>query len=98
MDKNHYQAYPNRRGKKPEDGNRGALRVGFVEENTEMNARGLAGHFAAVTYEENGEVLFYAFTSTPEDSPFPNNPMWIGPWRAHSEEIVPMETTQAMEL
>jgi hypothetical protein len=85
-----YQVYPNRCGKTPTDGNRGALRTGFVEENQEMNALGLAGHFAAVTYEEAGEARFYIFTSTPEDSPYPNIPMWMGPYSAHSEEIVPM--------
>ena len=85
---NKFQAYPNRCGKRPADDNRGALRVGIVEDNTDTHSRGLAGHMAAVTHEFNGEARFYIFTATPADSLFPNIPMWVGPYQAYSEEIL----------
>lgn len=86
-----YQSYPNRRGKPRDDDNRGALRVGIVEENEATEAAGLAGYLAAVTHEEHGEVRFYIGRLTPSDSQFPNVWLWVGPYWALSEEIVPME-------
>lgn len=77
-----FQVYPNRRGKPRDDDNRGALRVGIVEENAVTEDAGLAGFLAAVTYEEHGEVWFYVWQTG----------MWIGPHWALSEEIVPMES------
>jgi hypothetical protein len=97
-----YKTYPNRNGKKPDDESRGALRVGIVEANADTTRTGLAGYVAAVTHEADGEVRFYIFTTTPEDSMFPNNPLWIGPYTALSEEIVeenpPMESEEDKSL
>lgn len=72
---------PNRLGKDPEDENRGALRVGVVERNDDTETEGIAGFQAAVTYEEHGDVRFYVWQLE----------MWVGPYWALSEEIVPME-------
>lgn len=97
-----YKTYPNRNGKKPADESRGVLRVGIVEENADTTRTGLAGHMAAVTHEADGEVRFYIFTATPEDSMFPNNPLWLGPYMALSEEIVeespPVESEEDKSL
>jgi hypothetical protein len=82
-----YQVYPNWVGKPREDENRGALRTGFVEDNADMVKRELAGYFAAVTSERNGFVRFYIWKVTPETAPFPNVGLWIGPYKALSEEI-----------
>jgi hypothetical protein len=62
-----------------------------VEENESMEAAGLAGYPAAVTYEADGEVRFYIWTITQPYTQFPNVGLWIGPYWALSEEIVPME-------
>lgn len=93
MNVNRCQVYPNWLGKMTGDENRGPIRFGMVEENQAMQRLGAAGNFAAVTREENGEVRFYYFTATPENSLFPNNPLWIGPCQALSEEIVPMDNS-----
>jgi hypothetical protein len=89
MNQNRYQVYPNRIGKERESKNRGALRVGYVEDNADMVKRELAGYFAAVTNERNGVVRFYIWTTTPAEALFPNVGLWIGPYTALSEEIVP---------
>lgn len=88
MSQNRYQVYPNRLGKAREDDNRGALRVGIVEDNVDMQKRELAGYFAAVTDERNGVVRFYVWTTTPSDALFANTDVWTGPYTALSEEIV----------
>lgn len=79
-----YQSYP-----KARRGQSTPVRVGVVEENEDMLARELAGHFAAVTHEADGLVRFYIFTSTPMDALFPDAPLWIGPYQGLSEEILP---------
>lgn len=91
MNERSYQVYPNVCGKKPDDENRGALRVGMVEENADMQSRGLSGYMAAVTHEALGRVRFYILSTTSENALFPNVMLWIGPYEANSEEIVPME-------
>ncbi len=91
MDTNRFQVYPNRVGKPREDDNRGALRVGMVEDNVGTQERELAGYFAAVTHEYKGEVRFYIWTITPDNALFPNVGMWMGPYSGHSEEIIPMD-------
>lgn len=77
-----YNAYPNRCGKKRTDDNRGALRVGIVEDNADMQDLGIAGRTAAVTHEAEGYVRFYSLTM--EGNIF----VWDGPFEAHSEEIL----------
>jgi hypothetical protein len=83
-----YRIYPNRNGHRPSEEQRGVVRVGMVEENADTKRQGVAGHFAAVTHEADGEVRFYVFTATSKESKFPNNPLWMGPYIALSEEIV----------
>lgn len=75
------QVYPNWQGKTRGDENRGALRVGVVEENFDTIEKSLAGHVAAVTHEEHGAVRIYVWRSV----------SWVGPFWALSEEIIPME-------
>src|SRR5689334_8132923 len=81
-----YVSYPNWFGKTREDHfNRGALRVGVVEQNEDTESAGIDGYLAAVTHEESGEARFYIW------DPEPPSGLWLGPYWALSEEIVPME-------
>lgn len=83
-----YLVSPNRCGKGHADEPRGALRIGIVDENEDTEESGLDGLLAAVTHEEDGEVRFYVWEPVQGDVI-----VWVGPHWAHSEEILPMETT-----
>lgn len=83
MSESQYKVYPNRLGKPRTNENRGALRVGVVEENPDTEESGLAGYFAAVTHEEKGMIRFYVWSASPE-----NVSLWFGPYRSLSEYIL----------
>lgn len=92
-----YRIYPNQINHKPGEEARGVLRTGYVEKNEDTKARGLAGYFAAVTHEADGEVRFYVFTATARDHKFPNTPLWMGPYTALSEEILTIGKNESAE-
>lgn len=92
-----YQTYPNQIGHKPGGETRGVIRTGMVEENADTKHQGVAGYFAAVTYEAEGEVRFYVFSATPSESRFPNVPSWMGPYTALSEEILTIASNEDRE-
>jgi len=84
-----YFVYPNFRGcERGLESQRGVLRNGVVDDNTDMQARQIAGLPAYVTQEAKGLVRFYVFMYTDEDAVFPNVPMYYGPFAANSEDII----------